>query len=435
MGTGRTSPEAARAKVLKDCDVPLAKRILQFARRHYGQTWLTGVLDEVGILDEEGQIPDEEIQLVIPWLLYCHRDANGMTVAEVWRRHERRLTPDEVLLLDAYADAWLSIWEIAEVQRGTGSRVVDALTKEERFVHDVSSSESLERHHAVLGMVVTCDGISFFGGVHGRPLTPRFADKVIHTARRLCRVRTRPVPVERLRQEDIQLELMTIWTVANTEMLHRPPPVMQNTDGDPFVLTTDDFALLAPPDVIATRLATFDGAHEDTEESEEPDTRVFVVTKQGNAKQQSWNNTVVGRIVVGARQLRVETNSTRRADALRTALEQHLRGQVHFRLRSESNTAQLMAEARARPTDSSPQETQPPEILAALREFRMQHMRGWLDKSVPALGGLTPRKASRTERGRRELAVLLKEFEQSEARLPEEQRLDLSWLREELGHL
>jgi hypothetical protein len=73
-------------------------------------------------------------------------------------------------------------------------------------------------------------------------------------------------------------------------------------------------------------------------------------------------------------------------------------------------------------------------MLAAVRAFREQHMRDWLDDALPALGGLTPREAATTARGRRQLAVLLKEFEQSEDRLPTEQRIDLGGIREALGN-
>ena len=72
-------------------------------------------------------------------------------------------------------------------------------------------------------------------------------------------------------------------------------------------------------------------------------------------------------------------------------------------------------------------------MSAQLREFREEHMRHWLDDSIPALGGLTPREAARLPRERAKLETLLKEFEQHESHLPEEQRIDLRWVWEALG--
>jgi hypothetical protein len=388
------------------------------------------VLDADGLLDENHVLPDEEMSLVIPWLLQCRPDENGLTVADTWRHAKPRLTPDETLLLTAYHDTWLSIWEVGDVEPGIGSRVTDTLTREERYIHDVRSSSTLQSHDSVLGMVLTCDGVSFFGGVHAQPLSPRFADAVVREAQRRCRVRTRSVAPAKLQDPGIQLELMALWCVLVDDMRIQPPPALQNTDGDPFLQTTDDFALLAPRDTVAARLESLAGAQV---HGEDEDGLVFVITKAGNAVHRSWDNTVIGRAILGQAHLRVETNSTRRADSLRASVERHLRGMVQFRLRSEANTAQLLAASRSKDSKRPGKEPVPPEALEAMRAFRERHLHDWVDESIPALGGLTPRQAATTARGRKQLALLLKELDQTELRLPEEERIDLQWLREALG--
>src|SRR6266550_3394654 len=104
---------------------------------------------------------------------------DGLTLGEAWRREQgHRLPPDMGLLLDAYAASWLSIWEVSDVEPGVGTTLVDLLTRQERFVQDVRSSETLERLDALLAFVLDCDGVSFFGGVHAQPLPPREADAV-----------------------------------------------------------------------------------------------------------------------------------------------------------------------------------------------------------------------------------------------------------------
>jgi hypothetical protein len=106
---------------------------------------------------------------------------------------------------------------------------------------------------------------------------------------------------------------------------------------------------------------------------------------------------------------------------------------VQFRLRSEANTAQLLAASRSKDSKRPGKEPVPPEALEAMRAFRERHLHDWVDESIPALGGLTPRQAATTARGRKQLALLLKELDQTELRLPEEERIDLQWLREALG--
>lgn len=426
------SPEAERATALKARDVNLAERLMRFARTRYGPNWLHDSLGSAGLLVHD-EVSEAEMPFVVPWLLHFQTDTAGLTLAREWSaRHHDRLSRDDSLLLEAYDAAWVSIWEVAEVETGVGSRLTDALTREERFVHDVRSSASLRRFDTVLAIVLSCDNVSFFGGAHGQPLPPRFADVVIRAARRICRVRTRPVSADRLRDPDTQLDLLASWGVVVDDMLNQPPPSLANTDGDPFVLTRDDFSLLTSRDDVARRLASLPGAL--PPETEGSDT-VFVVTKAGNPVHRSWDNTVVGRIVLSSSRLTAETNSLRRADSLRSAIEAHLPGVVRFRLRKEENTSALMAAAGAAREGRAKraEEPLPPEAITALRQFREQHMRDWLDDSIPALDGLTPRAAARLPRARRKLEVLLKELEQSEARLPEQQRLDLRWLRDALG--
>lgn len=421
-----SSPEATRATALKACDVELGDRLMRFARLHHGPHWLEDALDAEDLL-VDGELLDAEMPFVIPWLRHFRMNAHELTLADEWEHQERRLSTDERLLMKAYRAAWVSIWEVAEVEPGIGSRLVDVLTREERYVHDVRSSFTLHRYDSLLAIIVTCDGVSFFGGAHAQPLPPRFAEQAVREARRMCRVRTRPVSAEKLRDPDMQLELLALWSAIAANMLNQPPPVMQNTDGDPLVLTKDDFALVASRGEVAERLSTLSGVEEPEEEG---DDTVFVVTKVGNATHRSWDNTIIGRIVLSEKRLIVETNSTRRADALRSAIETQLQGLARFRLRKEENTLQLMEAARAAPAPrAEPVNEPPPEAIAALRQFRERHMKDWLDMAIPALGGLTPRDAARSPRARPKLEILLKEIEQSEERLPERQRIDLRWMR------
>ena len=255
------------------------------------------------MLDGHGGLEGSAEQLLVPWMLHLMPGrAGSLTVARAWRRDERpRLTDDEVALLDAYEAAWISPWEIADVEHGVGATLTDPLTGEKRFAHDVRASSTLEQFDSV------------------------------------------------------------------SRCAHR---------GD---------------------------------------------------------NTIVGRIVVSATRLRAETNSARRADSLRAALESHLQGSVRFRLRKEENTAQLITEARESPAPPMEREPLQPDALAAVREFRERQMAGWIGESIPALGGRTPLQAAGSPKARAKLATLLRELVQNEARLPEEQRIDLGRLRSALG--
>ena len=68
-----------------------------------------------------------------------------------------------------------------------------------------------------------------------------------------------------------------------------------------------------------------------------------------------------------------------------------------------------------------------------LREVKERHYADWADQPLPALGDKTPRQAVRTKTGRDQVDLLLKVFENHEARLPMSQQADFSSLRKALG--
>ena len=55
-----------------------------------------------------------------------------------------------------------------------------------------------------------------------------------------------------------------------------------------------------------------------------------------------------------------------------------------------------------------------PDVRAALEEVMSEMEDRWVDESVPALGGLTPRQAKDDPTRREDLLALLREFEQRE---------------------
>src|SRR5205814_7125656 len=72
----------------------------------------------------------------------------------------------------AQQSAWLSIWEVLEVEPGKSVTLRDRLSGETRRVHEVRGSAVLVPRDAILGRVVDHEGISVLCGIHPRPLTP-----------------------------------------------------------------------------------------------------------------------------------------------------------------------------------------------------------------------------------------------------------------------
>ena len=386
--------------------------------------------------DVDSDLIEGELQLVIPWALYHYRSAAGsVPMAHQMREAQgARLSPELRQLLDAQLEAWLSVWEVRQVRPGVGMSLTDLLTGEERFVYEVSGTKGLVARDALLARVVDCNGISFMAGLYPRVLPPNDADLVVRDLRRICRVRTRPVKFEKLRDMKIQLDLLDRWRMGVDEMDQpKPLPTLCNTDGDPLLLTTDHFEITADDQgEVTAQLARLTGAGQPVDE--DGDT-VIVVTRPGNATINALEVTVIGRLAIKGTRLKAETNSTVRADALRLAIETQLRERVRHRLRDESNMAALMNSALA----ASPSrrvgrpKVVPPEFKAIARQMKETQMMGWVDEQIPALGGLTPREAAASPRSRAQLDLLLRDFENHEARLPEDERFDMRRVRAVLG--
>jgi len=76
----------------------------------------------------------------------------------------------------------------------------------------------------------------------------------------------------------------------------------------------------------------------------------------------------------------------------------------------------VMRESKPRPKPEEPV-IPPPEVVAQIEE---QMLRQWIDESIPALGGLTPREAVKTPQGRQQVLALIEEAEAMQRRIKKE---------------
>jgi hypothetical protein len=137
----------------------------------------------------------------------------------------------------------------------------------------------------------------------------------------------------------------------------------------------------------------------------------------------------VARIRFGNGELSVETNSVKRADAART-LVKRAAGALVTHVSRELSSIDDLRERVAK--DPSALQEPPVELKQVARKMRHEYMDSWVDVSIPALEGRTPREAVHDVRLRRKLDLLLKEIEHAEARLPADERYDVRRLRQRL---
>jgi hypothetical protein len=404
-----------------DLDERLVLALTRFASSELGSEWQRSVDDFV---DARGAA-----QLSIPWSVYGYRVRGRTVVDRYLEARGPRLAPAERSWLEAQRAAWLSVWEVIDVEPGASVTLRDLLSHEVRRVREESGSRTLVVRDAVLARVVDHAGESLLCGMHPRGLPPPDAARLVRAVRRRLRCRE-AVPVERLRDEALARDLIRRWEAAVAKLDRRPtlPSQLQNTDGEAFLLTTDHFEL-APGarSEVASRLAALEGVRPPEPDEDDP---VYDFLRPGNRVHASWENNVIGQARLSDASLRLETNSRERADALRRRVEEACGDLLRHRAREHSDPLSPAVRASA---PELPTEPPPPEVARLLLEFKERHYATWPDEPLPALSGKTPRQAVRTAQGRDAVDVLLKEIENHERRWEGAGAFDFSRLRRELG--
>ncbi len=407
---------------LHDLDHDVVTDLVAFARRDFGPEFAAALDDFTD--------PMEEWQLAEPWSVYEY-PLRGRSAADRYLEESAgQLDERQRGWLEAQRSAWLSVWEVTAVEEGISIGLQDLLSGEQRTVEEAAGSRTLGLRDAILGRVVDFEGTSLLCGVHPRPLPPREASDVVRRVRRRLR-RKRAIPPDRLREPGIGGFLIRTWGEAVQDLDRRfsKPPVLQNTDGDPLKLTTDIFEV-APGrrKSLEARLAGWP----DVDVSDDGDgTLSYAFLKERRSKRSTLENVLVGRGFFEEDRLHLETNSLKRADALRERLESAFGGHLEHRERVHLDLSSAVAGAGARSSDRLP-EPSTPELAALTRELKQQHYADWIDQPLPALKGMTPREAVRTASGREAVEILIKEMENMEGRLPESVRFDFSELRRKL---
>jgi hypothetical protein len=423
--------EASPRQRLHDMDGRLLRDVARWAAGRFGPEF-DAAYDE---FPHDIGADSLHFQLFVPWSC-CHFRVDGRAPIDWYLEERGRNLPfNDRAWLEAQRRARLGVWEVRAVQPGQGVSVTDLLTGEARFVEEVSGSKTLGVRDAMLARVVDHEGISVFAGCHPRPLPPQEADDVVKMVRLFARAgRGKFMKMDKVRAAATESFLLVAWKNVVESMDRRPPPTLHNTDGELVLMTTDHFAPSSPAALaeIERRLAAEVDVIPPDPDERGPE-RDYAFTRAGNKMHKNWDNTIVGRAFVGARDVRLEANSRERADVLRARFETLCAGLVSHRAREHVDP---MSKARKRKSDgrrSERVEEKSPEAAAAVLAFKNEQYGAWLDQELPALDGKTPRQAVKTPTRRRQVEVILKEIEHRESREPEGARFDVRQLRAELG--
>ncbi len=400
---------------LHDLDNDLAIRIIDFGIERFG-------FDAKEKIEEMFDVDDSMLQIAVAWLAYCER-FDGRALSEWFLEAEsRRLQPLERGWLEAQMRAWLSVWEVVDVEPGRGLHLTDLLTGERRFVHEISGSLMANARAAMLTRIVDFEEESLICGMYPLSLEPQDGAAVVTAFRRLFQLRKK-VSSETLRRLDAFGDLLDLWEEAIEHAYARAEGrKLNNTDGDPFILTKEQYTFRAADrDEVMRRIGLMEWA-----EPEEEKDSVFIFARP--IPRSNDDLTIIARIAIGKNRLDVETNSVRRADDMRRRLEEALGELASYHSRTHEDPL-----SSSHSIEHLPEQPADPEHQAIVVQFKEQDYERWLDESIPGLKGKTPRQVAKGRASKEPLIAILKSIEYGESLLDPAERFDVTTLYQALG--
>ena len=450
MAAGRNDPGDRLYERLRRCEGSVVDRLTRFARRRRGETALAEAAEEFNLgLLEAGEEPD--VQAFVPWFVFDWvpepRKPGAPSLADAYLLSEAAsLSDDERAFIEAVRREPFSFYEVIESNPGLGLRVRDILREVESQVIERTASGTLQKGDVLYGRVASLSGISMFEGIGSVALPPSWKTELVRLRRDL-REKAGTITTQALREASVDLRRM--YLEMRRRARDRSLPVLQNTDGDPIVFHTLVFRVPSAWEAFeALKSLARGGTDEDLLHGAAHDSegRLHKIDlpwlKRGNKVHATWENTVLGRLLVEGDRLTVEVNSAKRARRIQAEIRKRL-GDGAALLKTETRSVEA-AMAEAKQEDKTPEGRKRrreaeafqrrPAIQDLVQKQTDAHWKAWVQTKVPALGNKTPAEAVADPGGREMVEALLTEFERSDSKRPPGQpRLDTAGLRRRLG--
>jgi hypothetical protein len=412
----------------------LVHRLMQHGFKVFGENALGFALDEFMGWPDEG-LSDENLAdhepLFYPWFIFNWEygadpdlpQLNGpedMTIAELYAADKKnRLNHLEAQIIEATVRQPYSFYEIQEVRPGEGYRLKDIFCGTVSHVVEKKGSENARRGQILFGRVVQIDTVAMLIGCGTVLIPPKMKPELIRFRQRLAEFDD---PIDLNTLYDYDLELRELYFNIYSALMQ--PPELQNTDGDPLMFHTIHYEIDAPglvfeklKDLSATTSEAELRLSADLDESGRVIRAEIPWNRKGHSLTPALENTILGRLVIEDRRLKIEVNSARRAENIRREIKTRL-GRHARCLTTEIQSPDAMLETTrgredemAAPVPEQNELMQIPEVREQIEKAMLAHWENWVDEKIPALGYLTPRQAVKTPDGRESVEALLLDAE------------------------
>jgi hypothetical protein len=361
------------------------------------------------------------------WFYFDRPLQDGRTLVEV-ALAQVELRAGELNFLTAAQGTAMHLYEVEATVPGVSITLRDVLEGDVVKVLERAASRSVVRHDWLAARLIPHGPSGEFELEQVLPMSGLLHMQIRDQLRRAREEFLRNNPVSELQR--LYKELPPFFHDAwASSIAHPPMPAMANTDGEPMLWTRVTFEVVDQERVVKgmDALEALEGG-EDGAWSWSGD----------NARGQRVS---LGRVTLENGRLVLEANSAARAQRGRELIDGALGEAVRHRSTTHEDLTRRVEDSlrnRALGGEETPRDEPeiPPEVGEALvLNHLARHYRGWLDESIPALDGATPREAAKDARLCDRLMDMLRDLEGMYQRslMLGEPAYDPSWMWAELG--
>ncbi len=372
-------------------------------------------------------------------------------LADVWERESwQGLTNDERMMIQCRRHAYPALLEIQQTLDDKAMSCLDLLDKSRKpfVVYDRNTAGRAARFTRLLTWICHYPNFSRLGPMGmelDHPLSSIVMDEI-----RSGSLREGISEVEYLK-----IHFVAVCRQATATAKRRLEEMIRSLDANPWIAA---YALRADREEIAGLLAKKpEFEREPPSRSGEADALCYAWLRKGESEEienaaspqirsefQRGGVGVLGQVQLHADRLTLTSFGEQKFRSAREKLEKYCGNRISFTIESERPLKdellkRFVEEARDEdePVDQpDPANQIPAEVQRTLlRDFHNKHYRQFLDDSIPALKGMTPREAAKDEHMRPELLSLMKEHLNGIDRRNRKEGLDLNidWVLGELN--
>lgn len=393
--------------------------------------------------------------LFMPWFLFDWVaegeedeptiDLPKQTIAlEYLQRYRYRLTAEQIKFIEAISQTHYSFYVVLAVVPRQSVKYKDLLLQTEHVAKEYQGTQYLHRGDIVFTRILTIDDVSICIGTAPHIVPSHCHMELLDYRQELLEENDGMLDQALLRREEWDVR-GTYFDIMEEHFNRPPPPQLHNTDSELFEFCTVYFTLAVNPQEAFEKLFLLtlsDDKEEflsDAKKSKDGHIKYieFPWIKLGNKNHKGLENTLMGRITIDNTDMTVEVNSQARADKIKELVKEHLGDNATYKrtdIKSIESAIQSAKNSPEKNLDTDEDINQRPEVQAYLKDLSKKHWGNWVDISLPALDGLTPKAAANTKEGCERLEALLLDFECKNSRNPNNpSNPDIHYLRQQLG--